>query len=237
MCSSYRVESRVQSSYWNCPKRGSPLPMSLMSSTARTSRFSVSISSSGSSAFCSKALAPSSSPASIKVFFSSSIFCLASSSRFSLAARLLPGSRKSACIFRQSWTAFCQAVIAALKSAPGTRSSARCVCFFSRTHDLRREAQLDSLSHTNVTSSKPSDFSGNAKLAYDRANSLSAMSGMGSLRHFKALSSSVSSTGSSGSSSFSSSSTGLASSSSSGFSSASSGSSTSSPILLLFAAS
>mmetsp|Transcript_32435 Transcript_32435/g.97986 ORF Transcript_32435/g.97986 Transcript_32435/m.97986 type:complete len:298 (+) Transcript_32435:734-1627(+) len=232
-CSSKRKLSMVQSSHVKFANKGSPLPMSMMSSTMNGSTLSrdtsASFSSSPSPSFSSafplslpSAASPSafcspSSFVSAVSSFSSSFFLSSSTRRFFSACFLRTGSLRSPCLRRHSWSAWVHSLYCSLKRSPGLRSSTRCVSFRSATQAFRYSAARSAGCHTYRISSKPSASDGIEKLLKYRPRSFFVRSSVVGFGNHSRFSSSVNSTASSAF--FTASSTSSAGSSSSFFSS------------------
>mmetsp|Transcript_116031 Transcript_116031/g.328834 ORF Transcript_116031/g.328834 Transcript_116031/m.328834 type:complete len:203 (-) Transcript_116031:106-714(-) len=178
-CSSKLRLIRAQSSNWNSLKRGSPPPMSITSSTPKTSRPSK-------STFSSSSSRPSGSPiGSSSGFFSppaavASPCCSAAPAPFAAAAAAAlaasPCSTPSAaffaaaalysfCLACQRFRTCCHSLHFPLNHSDGCRSSIRVVSFFFRVHCFRWALAFGSLLHSALTSSKPSSFVGKLNFA------------------------------------------------------------------------
>mmetsp|Transcript_29745 Transcript_29745/g.85355 ORF Transcript_29745/g.85355 Transcript_29745/m.85355 type:complete len:313 (+) Transcript_29745:647-1585(+) len=173
-CSSTRREIRVQSSYSNFAKSGSPLPMSATFLTLKTSMSSASIS-----------VGLSSPSSSLPFFVVPSFF-----HSWSCASTFF----HSDCFFFQSVSSFCHSRDLSLNHLDGWMSSTRCVSFRVRTHSRRCSAHFSLACHPKRTSSKPSAASGMLNFVKDFARSEGSMSRRGLLRKQRFFSSSLSST-------------------------------------------
>mmetsp|Transcript_17736 Transcript_17736/g.23889 ORF Transcript_17736/g.23889 Transcript_17736/m.23889 type:complete len:250 (+) Transcript_17736:711-1460(+) len=148
--------------------RGSPLPMSVTSSTANTSKSSASM-----AIF-------SLSPSSSSFFFAIAFF--------------LAGSFKSCCFFFHALRPLVHSDHLPLNQSEGCKSSMRCVSFLPRTHLRRYSSHPLRSAQGNLISPKLSSSPGTANFAYADASSFGSMSGESFFLNVALFSSSVSST-------------------------------------------